>query len=117
MGQPWSLDAALCLAYTILVFGLLWADGKWHKYIDDSRRPARELVQGHIVFLLILILWLWICQFSKPWLPDWLFEQRYRHITPFLCFAGLGIVAIWWIEQGWLARRHNTADRMEVSGQ
>ena len=50
--ESWSLYVALCVSYTILVFGLLWSDGKWRKYIDVHQRKARDLMQGHAVFLL-----------------------------------------------------------------
>lgn len=56
--ESWSLYAALCVSYSILVFGLLWSDGKWRNYIDAGQRSTRDLAQGHVVFLLVMILWI-----------------------------------------------------------
>jgi hypothetical protein len=104
MDEPWSLYAALCAGYTMLVFGMLWSDGKWKKYIEVNERTAQNLIQGHAVFLLVVVLWIWICNISKPRLPEWMFEDHYRGVTPYLVLGGLGLVAIWWIEQSWLAK-------------
>lgn len=102
--QPWSLYAALCAGYTVLVFGMLWSDGKWRKCITANHRSSRRLAQGHVVFLLALILWIWICQVSKPRMPDWIVSEMGRGVTYYLIFSGLGIVAIWWAEQSWLVK-------------
>lgn len=79
--EPWSLYAALCVSYTILVFGLLWSDGKWRKYIEAGRHKARDLAQGHAVFLLAMILWIWLWRFSRPRLPDWMIDEIYRGLN------------------------------------
>lgn len=102
--QPWSLYAALCAGYTLLVFGMLWSDGKWRKCIAANQRSSRGLVQDHVMFLLVLIIWIWICRISKPWLPDWMVTEMGRGLTYYLIFSGLGIVAIWWAEQSWLVK-------------
>jgi len=110
--QSWSLGAALCASYTILVFGLLWSDNKWRRYIAANKRTVRELAQRHIIYLLILILWIWICRFSRPWLPGWLFDEIYGIPSYYLVLTGLGIVAIWWAEQSWLAKPPKTDERL-----
>ena len=115
--QPWSLYTALCVSYTILVFGLLWSDGKWRKYIEANERNARDLLQGHAIFLLVMTLWIWICRFARPRLPDWMFGELYRDLNFYLIFSGLGIVAIWWAEQSWLAKPPKRDERMGVSPQ
>jgi len=115
--ESWSLYLAVCVSYTILVFGLLWSDGKWGRYIRAHRRTARDLAQGHAIFLLALILWIWLCQFSRPWLPGWMFEELYRTPTWYLIVSGLGIVAIWWIEQSWLARPPKKDEQIGASPQ
>ena len=92
--QSWSIYAALCTSYTILVFGLLWSDGKWRKYIEDNKRTARDLIQGHAIFLVMLIFWIWTCRFSGPWLPDWMFFESIHDLTPYLLFSAFGMVAI-----------------------
>ena len=115
--RPWSIYEALCVSYTILVFGLLWSDGEWRKYIQAHRRSARNLVQGHAVFLLVLILWIWVCRFTRPWLPHWMFGELYRELNYYLIFSGLGIVAIWWIEQSWLARPPKKDEQIGASPQ
>jgi hypothetical protein len=118
-GEPWSLYAALCVSYTILVFGLLWSDGKWRKYIVANQRKARDLVQGHTIFLLLLILWIWICRVSRPRLPDWMLGEIFRDLalTPYILFGGLGVVAVWWAEQTWLARTSKKEECIGVSPQ
>lgn len=102
--EAWSIYAALCAAYSILVFGMLWSDGKWRKYVESHGRTMRDLAQGHAFFLLALILWIWICRFARPWLPGWMFDELYRNLNYYLIFSGIGIVAAWWIEQSWLAK-------------
>lgn len=101
---PWAIYVAICGAYTALVFGLLWSDGKWTRYINEGNRTARELIQGHLVFVLVIALWIWLCRLSRPRLPDWLFNYGLGEITLYLIFSGLGIVAVWWAEQSWLAK-------------
>ncbi len=113
----WSLYAALCVSYTILVFGLLWSDGKWRKYIELHQHKARDLAQGHALFLLVMILWIWVCRFSGPWLPNWIFDEIYGIPSYYLIFSGVGIVAIWWVEQGWLSRPPKKDERMGISSQ
>jgi hypothetical protein len=104
MESPWAIYTAVCAAYTVLVLGLLWSDAKWVVYVGSRRRTLRELIQGHLVFILVLVLWIWVCQFAKPRLPGWIFEYGTREVTLYHVLAGLGIVAIWWAEQNWLAK-------------
>ena len=115
--ESWSLYVALCVSYTILVFGLLWSDGKWRNYIDVHQRKARDLMQGHAIFLLVMILWVWVCRSSRPWLPEWMFDGIDHELNYFLVFSGLGIVAIWWVEQSWLAKLPKKDERLGVSTQ
>jgi hypothetical protein len=114
MDEAWSLYFALCVGYTILVFGMLWSDGKWKKYVELYQRSMRNLMQGHAVFVLVLIFWIWICRFARPWLPDWMFDEYGRGITPFLIFGALGLVAIWWVEQSWLAKSPKKDEQIGV---
>jgi hypothetical protein len=115
--ESWSIYVAICTAYTILVFGLLWSDGKWRKFIETHQGKPRDLLQRHAIYTLVLILWIWICRFSRPWLPGWMFFQSYRDLTPHLFFSGIGIVAIWWAEQSWLARPPKKDEQIGVSPQ
>jgi hypothetical protein len=115
--ESWSLYAALCVSYTILVFGLLWSDGKWRKYIEAGQRSTRDLVQAHAVFLLVMILWIWVCRFSRPWLPAWMFDEIYGIPSYYLIFSGFGIVAIWWVEQTWLSKPPKKHERIGISPQ
>lgn len=70
-----------------------------------------------LLFLLILILGVWICRFSKPLLSPWMFFEIYRGLTYYLVFSGLGIIAIWWVEQSWLAKSPKEDERIDVSPQ
>ena len=110
---PWAIYPSICAGYTILVLGLLWSDGKWKRYIRENRRAPRELIQGHVVSLLMVVLWIWLCRFFRPWAPGWMFNFGVGEVTLYLIFSGLGIVAIWWGEQTWLAK---PAKREEVIG-
>jgi hypothetical protein len=104
MNRSWGIYAAICAGYSVLVLGMLWSDGKWAVYVARRKRAGRELIQGHLVFVLVLVLWMWICQFAKSWLPVWIFEFGSREVTLYHVCTGLGIVAIWWAEQSWLAK-------------
>ncbi len=117
MDEAWSLYVALCVGYTILVFGMLWSDNKWKVYISANRRSAHELIRGHQIFLLVLVLWIWICKVSRPWLPGWMFEEYGRGVTPFLIFGSLGLVVLWWVEQSWLAKPPKKEEQIGVSSQ
>ncbi len=117
MDEQWSLYGALCAAYTILVFGMLWSDGNWRRYIEANKRPARDFVQGHAVFLLVLTLWIWVCRLARPWLPGWMFNLGFGDATLYLVFGALGIVVVWWVEQGWLAKAPRSPERIETSAQ
>ena len=104
MDESWSLYLALCAGYTVLVFGLIWSDGKWGRCLGGGKWTLGKLLQGHASFLLALIFWVWLARFSRPWLPDWLMNEGVDHLTLYLIFAALGIVAIWWIEQSWISK-------------
>ena len=104
MDESWSLYLALCAGYTILVFGLIWSDGKWGRCLGGGKWTLGKLLQGPASFLLALIFWVWLARFSRPWLPDWLMNEGVDHLTLYLIFAALGIVAIWWIEQSWISK-------------
>ena len=115
--EPWSLYLALSLSYTILVFGLLWSDGKWRKYIATGQRTARDLMQRHAIYLLVVLLWLWVCRSFRSRLPDWMFGEIYREVNYYLILSLTGIVVIWWVEQSWLAKPPRKDERMGVSPQ
>ncbi len=103
MDEPWSLYLALCAGYSVLVFGLIWSDGKWGRYLGRGKWTLGRLLKSHVSFLLALNLWIWLARFSRPWLPDWLMNEGVDHLSLYLIFAALGIVAIWWAEQSWLS--------------
>ena len=94
-----------CVGYTIAVFGLAWSDGKLSLLTGEGAKSLRELIQTHLVFLLMLILWIWLAQFSKPWLPSWVISEGDHRESWFLFFALLGIVAMLLYEHWWLASK------------
>ena len=110
MDERWGIYAAIGGGYTVLVLGLLWSDDKWSLYISKGNRSARDLIQGHLVFVLVLVLWIWICRIAKPCMPDWMFNFGPREVTLYHIFSGLGIVGIWWAEQSWLAKEPKKAE-------
>ncbi len=104
MGAVWAIYLAVCGGYTALFFGLMWSDGKWSRYIKGASRSTGGLVQTHTVFLLVLILWMWLAQVARPFLPDWVVVEGGEHESWFLAFGALGLAAVWWAEQWWFTR-------------
>ena len=47
--RTWSIYVSISAAYTVLVLGLLWSDGKWRRYIHEGSRSSRDLIQGRAV--------------------------------------------------------------------
>jgi hypothetical protein len=46
-----------------------------------------------------------------------MFDQIYGIPSYYLIFSGLGIVAIWWVEQSWLAKPPKKDERLGISSQ
>ena len=73
-------------------------------FLSGRAGSVGGIIQVHAVFLLLLILWIWLAQYSKPFLPDWVVSQD-RYGSWFLVFALLGIIATLLFEHWWLAQK------------
>jgi hypothetical protein len=104
METRWSIYLAMCVGYTIMVFGLAWSDGKLPLFYGGNARPVGEIVRTHLSFLLALIGWIWFAQYTKPVLPSWVVTEGDVHESWFLVFALLGILAILFFELWWLSK-------------
>jgi hypothetical protein len=111
MGTQWGIYVAMCMGYTIAVFGLAWSDQKIPLFLTGRAGSVGGILQVHAVFLLLLILWIRLAQYSKPFLSDWVLAEGSRHESWFLFFALLGIVAMLLLEHWWLLRRPETEFR------
>ena len=78
------------------------SDGKMPLFLAGRTRSVGGVIQVHLAFLLALILWTWLAQYSKPFLPDWVVAEGGQHGSWFLVFVLLGIVALLLFEYWWL---------------
>jgi hypothetical protein len=106
MDERWAIYAAMCVGYTVAVFGLAWSDNKLGSFAGN--RSVRAVLQAHLAFILAVILWIWLAQYSKPSLPGWITAEGDRHESWFLVFALLGIVGLLLYEHWWLSVKPKT---------
>jgi hypothetical protein len=104
MHSRWSIYVAMCVGYTIMVFGLAWSGGKLPLFYGGNARPVGDIVRTHLSFLLGLIGWIWFAQYSKAALPSWVVTEGDAHESWFLVFALLGILGILFFELWWLSK-------------
>ncbi len=97
----WAIYFAVCVGYSILVFGFAWSDGHSRLFSSDHARPRSTVVQVHLAYLCAVTGWIWFAQFVKPVLPRWVVAGGRG--SWFMVFAGLGIVALVIAEQSWLS--------------
>ena len=102
MDSRWAIYVATCVGYTIAVFGLAWSDGKLRLFFGGHARSVGGVLQAHLVFLLLIILWIWFAQYIKPSLPSWVVAEGDHHESWYLVFALLGIVGMLLFEHWWL---------------
>ena len=110
----WALYLALCVGYSVVVFGLAWSDGKMHVFFGN--RSAFAILRTHLAFLLSLIFWIWLAQFSKPSLPGWVTAEGDRHESWYLLFVLLGIIGLLLFEHWWFSKaaKRDAADAREL---
>ena len=115
MDTRWAIYAAMCVGFTVAVFGLAWSDNKLGSF--SGNRSARSVLQAHLAFILMVILWIWLAKYSKPFLPARVTAEGDRHESWFLVFALLGIVGILLYEHWWLSikPKADLADAFDVS--
>jgi hypothetical protein len=101
----WAIYVALSVGYTIILFGLAWSDNKMRLFFRDNSRSLSEVVRLHLTYLLMLMAWIWLTQYSRPSLPSWITYEGDHHESWFLIFVLLGIITIWWLEQSRLTAK------------
>jgi hypothetical protein len=105
MDARWTIFVAMCVGYTILALGLAWSDGKLPQLYSGNGRSLSEVIRAHLLFLSLVIGWIWFVQYIKLSLPDWIAVEGSDHISWFLVFALLGIVALLIAELSWLSTK------------
>lgn len=104
MNTRWAIYLAMCIGYTVAVFGLAWSDGKMSRFFSVRNRSVGSVLQIHFVFILLLVLWIWLAQFARPWLPTWVVAEGDHHESWLLVFALLGIVGMLLLEHWWFSK-------------
>ena len=72
IGTAWAIYATVCVAYMVVVFGMIWADGKWKIYFGRETRDISRLTQIHVGFVLAALLLLWMAIRFASAMPEWL---------------------------------------------
>ena len=108
-GTRWDVYVTLCVAYTILIVGMAWANGKWKLYFGDGRNSLRSFAQVHLGFMLSVLLLMWAAMLFQPSMPEWLISQggdkwSWYHVVVMLMVVGVVLIEQWWIEKR--QRRH-----------
>jgi|HubBroStandDraft_1064217.scaffolds.fasta_scaffold414720_2 hypothetical protein len=103
-GTPWASYAALCVAYTVLVVGRAWTDGKTRLYFDNENGRMARFLQIHLGFLLAAMLILWFAlrlKAPEPELPDSSSGDSgtWRLVTVVVLFYGMVAIERYWIEK------------------
>jgi hypothetical protein len=100
----WAVYATLCVAYTIVIVGMAWANGKWKDYFGGGSSGIAKLVQIHIGFLLVAVLLLWLGLKLAPAMPEWLASRggdawSWYHVLVIALLVGVVMLEQWWIEK------------------
>jgi hypothetical protein len=118
--QPWSIYAGACAGYTVLVFGLQRINSGKANNEAENAKPASGVVMTHLSFLLIVVAWVWLCIFLRPYLPYFLTMEDTRRPYFGLAFLGIiGLMCLEFVEQRWLRleREVGVSDAKNVSMQ
>jgi hypothetical protein len=100
----WALYATLCVAYTIVIVGMAWANGKWQLYFGSGSNDTARFLQLHCGFVLAAVLLLWLAISLNPSMPEWLVSRggdRWSWYQVLIIVLMVGIVMLeqWWIEK------------------
>jgi hypothetical protein len=104
LGTRWDIYATLCVAYTILIVGLAWANGKWKIYFSRGRSEILRFVQIHFAFVLAIVLIVWLAAWLAPFMPEWLVSRggdkwSWYHILVIVRVAAVVLLEQWWFEK------------------
>jgi hypothetical protein len=100
----WAIYITLCVAYTIVVVGMVWVDGKLKLYFARENRAGLRFLQIHLAFLLAAVVLLWLSILAEPAMPDWLVSRggeswSWYHVLVIILMVGLVVFEQYWIEK------------------
>jgi hypothetical protein len=104
LGMRWDIYVTLCVAYTILIIGMAWANGKWKLYFSRGSSDISRFFQIHIGFVLAIVLLVWLAMWGQPAMPDWLVARgddrwSWYHIVVIALVVGVVLIEQWWFEK------------------
>ena len=102
--MAWAVYATLCVAYTIVIVGMAWVNGRLKGYFGRGSNDVGRLVQIHIGFLLVAVLLLWLALRLAPAMPEWLASRggdawSWYHVLVIALLVGVVMLEQWWIEK------------------
>jgi len=104
-GSQLALYATVCVAYTILVVGMAWADGKWQLYFRGGSQDTSRFLRIHFGFVLAAVLLLWLAIWLSPFMPEWLVSRGGDKWTWYQVLVIVLMVGIFMLEQWWIEKR------------
>lgn len=115
--HAWSLYAAACAGYSILVFGLRRIKQNSVGVSPENAKPESGVILTHLTFLAIVCGWIWLCVVLIPYLPYFLTTEDTSRPYFGLAFIGIiGLLGIEAVERRWLnPNAGNTVDSKETS--
>jgi hypothetical protein len=69
---PFAFDLALCVSFTILVFGNAIRRRGFALFSGDSARPLTETILAHSICLVALVFIARLAMYAPGFLPEWL---------------------------------------------
>jgi hypothetical protein len=104
LGSRWAVYVTLCVAYTIVIVGMAWANGNWKLYFGGGKISLQSFAKAHFSFLLAAVLFMWAAILLRPSMPDWLVSQgdsnwSWYYILVIALLVGLVLLEQWWIEK------------------
>jgi hypothetical protein len=103
-GTRWDIYVTLCVAYTILVVGMAWANGKWMLYFSRGSSDISRFVQIHAAFVLAIVLIVWFAVWGQPIMPEWFVSRggdrwSWYQILVIALVVGVVLLEQWWFEK------------------
>jgi hypothetical protein len=115
-GDPWATYVGAWGGYTILVFGLRWANRPAASSVQNPK-SASAVILTHLTFLAIAAGWVKLCIVLIPYLPYFLLTEDTNRPYFGLSFLGiLGLMLLEAVEQRYL-RPEPEADGLRSANQ
>jgi uncharacterized membrane protein len=108
-GTIWAIYATVCVAYTIVIFGMAWANGKWKLYLGTHSRGVSRLLQIHIGCVLAAILIVWLAIWLNPMMPEWLVSRGGDRWSWYQVLVIVLLVGVVLMEQHWIEKSDKTS--------